>query len=119
MLTEYISPDFVDTYEAFSEKAYVGGNNIAISYVNIGLMSNNPIKGGKSVVDYSYYLLVGVGSVTFNFNTGNLKLNFDSFEKDPRYTEYLIIGGYNGKRGIETKIECDNSVFIVPDYAKF
>ena len=107
-MNKYINVEFVDTCEAYSQITFFGNNNIAIPYININIMPDNPITHEQSFVDYSYYVLTGVKSMEYGSLKGKLNFNLGlSIEDVQTKLEYVTIGDYQSV-GAEVKIECEN-----------
>ncbi|MEO6838496.1 MAG: hypothetical protein ABI185_08895 [Ginsengibacter sp.] len=119
-MTKYYAtnPDFVDTYEAYSKTVFIGNNNVAIPYVNVGLMPDNPINGKQSVVDYSYYFITRVQSMIFATRKGKMTFDFNGTTDKNYITEYIMAGGYKIDNGAEVTIRCEGLIFYLPDTAK-
>lgn len=109
---------FVDTYEAYSKTLFFGGNNVAIPYINIGLMPRNPINFRQSVIDYSYYILIGVKTMIFSASKGELTIDFNVTSTDDHLIEYISVGGYKSGNGAEVEISCKSLIFYLPDRAE-
>ena len=117
-MNKYVNAEFVDTAEAYSQITFFGNNNIAIPYINIDLMPNNPITNKQCFVDYSYYVLIGVKSMEYGSAKGKLTFNFDLSVKDESLvTEYITIGDYQSI-GAEVKIECQDMYYYTFDNSK-
>src|ERR1700743_1331649 len=112
MIVKYSAdkPEFIDTAEAYSKSIFVGNNNIAIPYINLGLTPGNPINVKQSVVDYSYYVITGVQTMFFNGSKDKLALDFKPAAQDS-ITEYIIIGGYISNGGAEVTLKCQGRLF--------
>lgn len=118
IMKKYINPAFVDVYEVYSEKIFICNNNIAIPYINIGLMPENPITHEQSVVDFSYCVFTGITSIEINSNNGNLQFDFKEKEENKSFIEeYLSFGGYKSDYGAEMKIVCESMLYFLPDTA--
>ncbi len=113
-----VNPGFVDTYEAYSKKIFIGSNNVVIPYVNIGLMPSNPINHKQSVVDFSYYVFIDVGSMNFSAKKGKLTVNFNENIDVNGTTEYIMAGGYESGNSAEIKIVCKDILFFLLDEAR-
>jgi hypothetical protein len=110
--------EFVDTYEAYSNSIFIGQNHVAIPYINIGLMSNNPINNQQSVVDYSYYVFKEVVSMHLNTRNGTLSFDFNNNTQEDYITEHIIFGGYQNDNGAEAIVKCEALIFFIPLTAK-
>ena len=117
-MEKYINSDFADTYEAYSNKIFIGINHIAIPYINICLMPGNPITEKQCEIDYSYYIFRDVQAIEYRAKTGQLNFDFSEIKDDNNITEYVIIGGYKNI-GAEVKIKFKESIFYALDNAKF
>jgi len=117
-MIKYVSAEFIDTAEAYSQITFFGNNNIAIPYINITIMPDNPITHKVSFVDYSYYVLTGVRSMEYGSAKGKLIFSFGSSPKDvPPLIEYIMIGDYQSV-GAEVKIECQGIDYYMFDNSK-
>jgi hypothetical protein len=117
-MNKYTSAEFVDTYEAYSQITFFGNNNIAIPYINIGLMPNNPITHKQSFVDFSYYILAGVKSMEFGSAKGKLFFSFNLLVEDmPLVTEHITIGNYESV-GAGVKVECRDMFYYTFDNSR-
>lgn len=112
-----VNTNFINTSEAYSKIIFVGNGNVAIPYINIGLMQRNPINKKQSVVDYSYYVFIGVQSMNFSAMKGKLTIDFDVDLATNSITEYIMAGGFNSDNGAEVKIICNDLIFYLPDGA--
>ena len=121
-MNKYVNVEFVNTPESYSQITFFGNNNIAIPYININLMPDNPITHRNSFVDYSYYVLIGVKSMEYKSDNDKGKLNFIfdlANENLPTITEYIVIGNYDYKSvWAEVKIECMGIHYYTLDNSK-
>jgi hypothetical protein len=117
MLIKILADNYVNTSDAYSDIIFFGTNNIAIPYINIGLMPDNPITQKQSVIDYSYYVLTGLKSLKFQGTAGNLDIAFSVLNGKNVIKEYLMVGGLNGNIGAEIEIECENRFFYLTNYS--
>ena len=108
--------DFVNTSEAYSSKLYVGRNNILIPFINIGLMSSNPINSKESVIDYSYYLLREVYKTSFSMINEKLEEVKKEVDVD-LINEYIMIGGFQNVRLQEIEVFCKGRYLYFADNA--
>jgi hypothetical protein len=105
-MNKYINAEFVNTSEAYSQIAFFGNNSIAIPYINIGLMPDNPITHRQSFVDYSYYILNGVKSMEYGSAKGKLLFGFNLLiDEEPLIIEYIGLGNYKSVDA-EVKVDC-------------
>lgn len=118
MLKKYTADDFVNTSEAYSDKIFIGSNNIAIPYINVGLMPDNPITKKQSVIEFSYYVLTGLKSMKFQAKRGKLDLDFNFTITETVIKEYVMVGGYKNDNEAELEIECTGLLFFLPPYSK-
>lgn len=119
MLREYPNADFVNTSEAYSSQLFIGNNhNIVIPYVAIDLMPSNPIMAKRTIIDYSYYVCIGVMSICFYGKEGDLFYDLNISTDKTRITEYIMLGGYKNDKSFEVEIKCEKTILCVPDYAK-
>lgn len=102
------NPDFVNTSEAYSKHIFVGDEIIVVPYVNLGLMPRNPINAKQSVVDFSYYVIKGVRSMSFSGSKGKLLLHSDGSTEAALITEYIMCGRE------EVTIRCKERWFYLP-----
>jgi hypothetical protein len=117
-MNKYINAEFVNTSEAYSQIAFFGNNSIAIPYINIGLMPDNPITHRQSFVDYSYYVLTGVKSMEYGSDRGKLLFGFDLLiDDEPLIIEYIGLGNYKSV-GAEVKVECRELHYYTFDTSK-
>lgn len=117
-MNKYDNAEFVNTSEAYSQITFFGNNNIAIPYINMGLMPDNPITHKQSFVDYSYYILTRVNSMEYGSTKGKLIFSFDLLmKKASPITEYIGIGNYISVDS-EVKIECQDMHYFTFDNSK-
>ena len=122
MLTVYEAahPEFVNTSEAYSKSIFIGKENVVVPYINIGLMPANPINGRQSIVDYSYYVLLGVRMMDFGFSERRLlSISLLTGTNQDLLTEYISIGGYSPTQGAEVKIQCVGLRYYISNNATF
>lgn len=110
------NPEFVDTYDAYSQIMYISGDTVVIPYINAGLMEGNPVTQKRVVVDYSYYLLTGVRSIHGFSAAGELRLDIAPGVDHLSITAHITFGGY-GSIGSECKVECKDLYFFVDENA--
>jgi len=113
MYKRYNKPTFVNTAEAYSDIAFFGRNSLLIPYINIDLMPGNPIVEKQSSVDFSYYLFVNVNSIFIGSLNQEISLIY-SKQKKSSLINYIGFGGFRNTEGTELKIECEDSVFLIP-----
>lgn len=103
--------DFVNTSEAYSNTLFIGNGNVLIPYISQGLMPDNPINGKQTVIDFSYYMLEGVSTMSF----GALWTTFTITVSDnpgSLLEEYIMFGIDDGA---EVKILCSGLRLFIPD----
>jgi hypothetical protein len=81
-------------------------------------MPGNLINEKQSVVDYSYYVLLGVHNMSFNGYKDKLALDLIQTLHQELITEYIIIGKYISTGGAEVTIKCKERKFYLPADAK-
>ncbi len=113
-MTRYNASNWVNTSEAYSLNAFAGPKGVVVPYINLNLMPGNSVNGIQSVVDYSYYLLLGVAGIWVN---GRNECSTDHISTD--IIEHIGIGGYLGRTEVEAEIWCQETRLFLPDTALF
>lgn len=120
MLKKYLNANFLNTSdEAYSDKIFVGNNSIAIPYVNIELMPDNPITGKKTLIDHSYCVFTGVQSILFNAEKGSFYLEFSQMHDINFKVHYVLVGGFKNDNSAEVKITSADQQFYLCDNSRF
>ena len=81
-------------------------------------MPGNPINAKQSVVDYSYYVIIGVQTMFFNGSKDKLALDLVQPISQDLITEYIITGGYLSTGGAEVTIRCKERRLFLLDTSK-
>lgn len=109
MLQHYQAGDFVNTCEAYSQRALMGNGYIIIPYINLNLMEGNSVNGVNCLVDYSYYVLEGVQQVIPEHHPA-----FRTGAAGPGYIDEHVLLGHK-----QVLIICRQLSLYIPDNAAF
>lgn len=92
---------YVDTCESYSDYLLMGNGHVVIPYVNADLMKGNPVRVERQVVDYSYYVFLGVRELISHQAIDNWSSRKTIEEL---IEEYVMVGGRSNKKGSATEI---------------
>ncbi|MEO3404971.1 hypothetical protein AAFN85_13780 [Mucilaginibacter sp. CAU 1740] len=111
--------EFINTSEAYSKSVFLSKETIIIPYVNINLLTNNPVNGINCFVDFSFLVFQGVASILFEGSLNTVSLDLGQFSLIQNLnSEKVVVGGYTVKIA-ELEVIFDKCFWYVPKESRF
>jgi hypothetical protein len=108
--------NYVDTSDAYSKQLLLGNGNIVVPYINIELLTDNPVQSANSNIDYSYCVFIEVSKLIINSRKGGIiQMRYEQNLNMPEITEFIYFGGYEGQNSAEIEIHCRMFSYYLPE----
>jgi hypothetical protein len=113
MLTVYTDiAECINTSESFSKQTIIKGNNVIVPYVNLQLVTPNPIMDKVCHIDFSYLIFRGVSEVV---QDGSHRICFFDADGSDMQEEYIMLNSWLDNKGVEWRIRFRQADLYVRD----